>query len=164
MPKPSVAENLGPIPEANQPGHHPEVEQDKPRGMPSGPPAIGDFDFAFHPLFRLPARLVGVTPATATVHVGEREVEVRFGPWRMAVDRDDIVEVTRTGPYRPWRVLGPPHLSFADRGITFATTPQRGVCLRLRHPVPGIEPTGWLRHPAITVTVADVEGLVDLLE
>ncbi|HEX2148654.1 MAG TPA: hypothetical protein VHI31_00560 [Actinomycetota bacterium] len=27
--------NLGPVPEENQPGHHPEVEQDKPTGPPN---------------------------------------------------------------------------------------------------------------------------------
>jgi hypothetical protein len=26
----------GPVPEANRPGHHPEVEQDKPTGPPGG--------------------------------------------------------------------------------------------------------------------------------
>ena len=37
------------------------------------------------------------------------------------------------------------------------------VCLRLREPVPGIEPTGLLRHPGVTVTVADPDELVRLL-
>ena len=26
--------DIGPVPEENQPGHHPEVEQDKPEGPP----------------------------------------------------------------------------------------------------------------------------------
>ena len=28
--------NTGPVPEDNQPGHHPEHEQDKPEGPPPG--------------------------------------------------------------------------------------------------------------------------------
>jgi hypothetical protein len=156
-------QSLRNVPEANQPGHHPAVEQDKPTGPPPGPPRTGTFAFDFHPLFRLPARLVGVTPRTAHVELTTDSLDVRFGPWRMTVPRDDIVDVARSGPYRPWRVIGPPHLSFADRGITFATTPQAGLCLRLREPAPGIEPTGTIRHPGLTVTVADIDGLLDAL-
>ena len=154
---------LARVPEANQPGHHPEVEQDKPTGPPPGPPRTGTFRFAFHPLFRLPARLVGVTPESAQVEVTADSLEVRFGRWSMTVPRDDIVEVQRSGPYQPWKVIGPPHLSFVDRGITFATTPHAGVCLRLREPRPGIEPTGRIRHPGLTLTVEDVDGLIDAL-
>lgn len=39
----------------------------------------------------------------------------------------------------------------------------RGLCITLREPIRGIEPTGTLRHPAITVTVADCEGLATVL-
>jgi hypothetical protein len=151
------------VPEANQPGHHPDVDQDKPSGPPPGPPPVGTFAFAFHPLFRLPARLVGVTPRTAQVELTTDSLEVRFGRWRMSVPRDDIVDAQRSGPYRPWRVIGPPHLSFTDRGITFATTPHEGVCLQLREPLPGIEPTGTIRHPGVTLTVEDIDGLLDAL-
>lgn len=31
---PDVKGESGPVPEANQPGHHPEREQDKPEGAP----------------------------------------------------------------------------------------------------------------------------------
>jgi hypothetical protein len=61
------------------------------------------------------------------------------------------------------KVFGPPHLSIADRGLTFATNARRGVCIRFHHPVAGIEPLGVVRHPGLTVTVDDPEGLVDAL-
>ena len=32
---PTDETDLGPVPEANQPGHHPEHEQDRPEGPPS---------------------------------------------------------------------------------------------------------------------------------
>jgi hypothetical protein len=58
----------------------------------------------------------------------------------------------------------PPHLSLADRGITFATNPHAGLCVRLRHAVPAIEPFELIRHSAFTVTVADVDGLQAAME
>ena len=56
---------------------------------------------------------------------------------------------------------GPAHLSFADRGVTFATTTRKGVCFTLREPVPGIAPFGLLPHPGVTVTVAEPERLLE---
>jgi hypothetical protein len=44
-----------------------------------------------------------------------------------------------------------------------ATNGVRGLCITFREPVPGIEPTGTLRHPALTVTVADCHGLAAVL-
>lgn len=163
MPASNDSEPFGPIPVANRPGHHPATEQDKPVGPPPGPPQTGSFGFEFHPLFRVPALAVGVTHRTARVELTSDTVSVRFGPWYLQVDRNEIVEASRSGPYRPWKVIGPPHLSLSDGGITFATTPREGVCLRLRTSVPGIEPTGRLRHRGVTVTVADADGLVEAL-
>lgn len=122
------------------------------------------FAFDFHPVFRLSAFLfLGISPRSAWVEVDGDDVEIRFGVWNMAFDRSDIEAVTVTGPYRPWKVIGPPHLSLVDEGITFGTNAQRGVCIELLHPVRGLEPTGLLRHPNITVTVADIDGLVAAL-
>ena len=59
-----------------------------------------------------------------------------------------------TGPYRWYRAIGP-RLSLADHGLTFGTSAARGVCLLLREPVPGIDPLGVIRHPGLTLTVAD---------
>ncbi len=68
-----------------------------------------------------------------------------------------------TGPYGALKTIGPAHLSVADRGLTFATNPRRGLCVRFREPVAVVEPTGRLRHPALTVTVADPDGLAAAL-
>ena len=164
MPASTDPKSFGPVPAANQPGHHPESEQDKPTGFPPGPPAEGSFEFEFHPLFRGPALAVGVMPRTARVELTADDLSVRFGPWHLRVPRSEITGATRSGPYRPWKVIGPPHLSFVDGGITFATNPREGVCIQLRNPVPGIEPTGRLRHRGVTVTVADVDGLIEALD
>ena len=71
--------------------------------------------------------------------------------------------VHRTGGYAWLKTAGPPHLSLVDRGVTFATNGDRGVCLMLRDPVPGIDPTGRIRHPGVTLTVADPDGFEEAL-
>jgi hypothetical protein len=87
-----------------------------------------------------------------------------FGPWRVVTTLDNIDDVTVTGPYAAWRVLGPPHLSLSDRGLTFATTTDKGVCVRFREPVAGIDPFGLVRHPGLTVTVQDPEHVAEVID
>jgi hypothetical protein len=104
-----------------------------------------------------------VTPSTAWVEVGDEHIEARFGPWRAQTALANVADASVTGPYTVPKTIGPAHLSFADRGLTFATTSRRGVCISFRDPVAGIDPLGVIRHPGLTVTVADPEGLVDAL-
>jgi hypothetical protein len=161
----------GPIPEENLPGHHPPVEQDKPTGppprrrpraKPASAPTSERFEFRFEPIMQALALPFGVRPSNAWVEVGD-EVHIAFGPWHMRFPRADVADVTETRGYWLPKVAGPPHLSLADRGITFATNRERGVCIQLERPHPGIGPFGWLRHPGATVTVDDVEGLTHAL-
>ena len=77
----------------------------------------------------------------------------------MRTPLDNVVTTQVTGPYQVAKVIGPAHLSLADRGLAFATNARLGLCIRFHEPVAGIDPLGRLRHPALTVTVADVEGL-----
>ena len=120
------------------------------------------FPFAFEPRLVPFARAFGVTPTRAWVEVDDEDLRVRFGPWHLVTPRRNLAEGSITGPYGFAKVAGPAHLSFADRGITFATTTQRGACFTLREPVPGIEPTGRLRHPGVTMTVVDPERLLEV--
>lgn len=170
MPRPTLASSdagLGPVPEGNQPGHHPEVEQDKPAGWPPGPGAVpatkGRFAFRFDPLFLPLAAPFGVLPATTSVVVDDDEVAIRFGLWRMRFPRADVVDVQRTGPYALHKVAGPPHLSFADRGVTFATNRREGLCISLARPHKALDPLGLLRHPSVTVTVDAPDALAEML-
>jgi hypothetical protein len=50
-----------------------------------------------------------------------------------------------------------------DRGITFATNGDGGLCIRFIEAVTGIDPFRLIRHPGLTVTVADLDGLERLL-
>ena len=121
------------------------------------------FEFSFDLLHRVVALPLGVTPGTAAVEVEGGRLDARFGFWRVSTDLDNVEGTEVTGPYSPFKTIGPAHLSLADRGLTFATNSRRGLCIRFREPVSGIEPTGRLRHPGLTVTVADVDGLARAL-
>ena len=104
-----------------------------------------------------------ITPATAWVDVEDGELSARFGLWRLSTPVANVAGTEVTGPYGLLRTIGPAHLSLADRGLTFATNSRRGLCIRFREPVPGVVPTARLRHPGLTVTVADVDGLAAAL-
>jgi hypothetical protein len=95
--------------------------------------------------------------------VGEGELRARFGPWRVRTALDNIVGTTPTGPYTFIKTGGPARLSFSDHGLTFATNGERGLCIQFAEPVTGLDPTGRLKHPGLTVTVADIPGLAAAL-
>jgi hypothetical protein len=121
------------------------------------------FGFAFARAYRVTARAFGITPATAWVEVGDEALDVRFGPWRLSTPLANITEVAVTGPYAFWKTAGPARLAITDRGLTFATNGDRGVRISFRTPVRGLEPLGFLLHPELTVTVAEVSKLAELL-
>lgn len=121
------------------------------------------FEFAFSRPLSWPLALLGVTPWTAHVDVTDDEFAVRFGPWSLVTPLSNVESAEVTGPYLPFKVIGP-HISLADRGVTFGTTWRRGVCVRFRTPVPAALPGGLLRHPGATVTVSDADRLAAVLE
>jgi hypothetical protein len=121
------------------------------------------FPFRFDPTYRRLARLFGVTPERAWVDVGSEELEVRYGPWRVHTPVSNITAVEATGPYSFLKTVGPARLAITDRGLTFASNGDRGVRLSFRSPVAGIDRFGLVRHPELTVTVNDVDGLVEAL-
>ena len=121
------------------------------------------FTFRFTTAYRVLALPFGVTPATAAVEVDDETFHARFGPWRVRTPLTNVASAQVTGPYSLPKTVGPAHLSVKDRGLTFATNPDRGVCVLFREPVRGLDPTGRLRHPGLTVTVADVEELLAVL-
>lgn len=122
------------------------------------------FDFAFAPTYRLPALAFGILPATTWVEVDDDELRCRFGPWSLRTPRSNIASTEESGGFAFLKTAGPAHLSFSDRGVTFATNPHRAVCLSFHTPVRAIDPTGLIRHPGATLTVADPVALIAALE
>jgi hypothetical protein len=121
------------------------------------------FGFRFTAPYRRAAVVFGVRPDRAWVDVDAETLHARFGPWHLRTAVANISAVEITGPYAFLKTAGPARLSLSDRGLTFASNGDRGVLISFRQPVPGIEPTGKLRHPELTVTVTDVEDLASAL-
>ena|SRR5947209_1675040 len=121
------------------------------------------FPFAFAHAYQVAARPFGIRPENAWVEVSERTLRASFGRWLVETPLANIVEVAVTGPYRFIKTAGPPRLGITDRGLTFATNGDRGVCIEFHRPVWGFDRLGLIRHPNLTVTVAEAERLATLL-
>lgn len=121
------------------------------------------FAFRFVLAYRVAGFPFGVTPGRAWAAVADGRLDVRFGPWRVRTPLANVAGAEVTGPYAFLKTAGPAHLAITDRGLTFATNGRRGVCLRFREPVAGIEPFGVIRHPTLTLTLADIEGFLRAL-
>jgi Protein of unknown function (DUF2795) len=126
------------------------------------------FGFRFDSWYRLAALPFGVSPSSAHVDVrtsaeGERLLVAHFGPWTVTTPVTNVLSTAPTGPYAAVKTIGPAHVSLRDLGLTFATNRERGLCIRFRKAVPGLAPTSLIRHPALTVTVEDPEGLARVL-
>jgi hypothetical protein len=120
------------------------------------------FDFALPEL--IAGLFFGVRPDSARLTVSGDRLSARFGPWRVDTPLANVAGAELTGPYWWPRIIGPARLSLKDRGLAFATTDRQGVCISFRQPVTGLDPLGIVRHPGLTVTVADAPALVEVLE
>lgn len=121
------------------------------------------FEFAWDTRYRLAAAAFGVRPSNAWVEVDATELRVHFGLWRLRTTLANIASTEHTGDFAFLKTAGPPHLSLVDRGITFATNARSALCVTLHQPVRGIEPTGRILHPGLTLTVDDPVALRALL-
>jgi hypothetical protein len=121
-------------------------------------------DFAFAAAYRLPALAFGITGSTSWVELGPGGLVVRFGPWRLRTPLANVAGAEQTGGFRYLKTVGPAHLSFSDRGVTFATNGDAAACVRFVEPVTVLDPTGRLRHPGATLTVADPDRFLAELD
>jgi hypothetical protein len=88
------------------------------------------------------------------------QLAVTFGFLSLRTRLDNVGGAHITGDYRWWTAIGA-RISFADDGLTFGTNATAGVCIHFLERVPSV-----LRrrgHSALTVTVDDLQGLVDAL-
>ena len=102
----------------------------------------------------------GIRSAKDGVRVDDERFEATFGRLRLRTARSNVAGAHVTGDYRWWTAAGA-RLSFADDGLTFGTNARTGVCVHFARrvgPVLGVRP-----HSALTVTVADPDGLAELL-
>jgi hypothetical protein len=120
------------------------------------------YGFAFDELYRPLLALLGIRPETAHVTVTDTGLRARFGPWEVVTPLTNLAGVETSGPYSALKAIGV-RMSL-DLGLTFGSSTAKGLCLRFHEPVHGGEPVGLLRHPALTVTVADPAGLAERLQ
>lgn len=83
-----------------------------------------------------------------------------FGLFRVGTPLANVSGAHVTRNYRWWTAVGV-RLSRADDGLTFGTNNRAGVCVHFAEKVPS--PLRRSGHSALTVTVADLEGLVTAL-
>ena len=116
------------------------------------------FAFAFDPRFRGLLKLLGIRPENSWVTIDDEVFDVRFGRWRLRTPVSNLKDVQVTRDYRWFKAIGP-RGSAVDRGCTFGSNPDAGVCVSFHEPVGALISKDVLKHPGLTVTVADVEGL-----
>jgi hypothetical protein len=86
----------------------------------------------------------------------EGSLVATFGLFKIATPLSNIAGAHITRNYRWWTAFGV-RLSRADDGLTFGTNHDGGVCIHFVERVPS--PLRRSGHSALTVTVADLEGL-----
>lgn len=83
-----------------------------------------------------------------------------FGLFRIATPLGNVTAAHITRNYRWWTAFGI-RTSHADDGLTLGTNRDGGVCIHFAEKVPSALRRGG--HSALTVTVADLEGLIAAL-
>ncbi len=84
-----------------------------------------------------------------------------FGFIRLETRLTNIDGAHITSGYRWWTAVGA-RLSLVDDGLTFGTNAAAGVCVHFCEKVGSVLRRSG--HSALTVTVADVEGLIQALD
>ena len=83
-----------------------------------------------------------------------------FGFIKIKTPLANVTEAHITRNYRWWTAFGV-RASMADDGLSFGTNHSAGVCIHFAEKVPS--PLRRSGHSALTVTVADLEGLTSAL-
>jgi hypothetical protein len=102
-----------------------------------------------------------VRPATDGVTLtDEGSFLATFGFLQVETPLSNVAGAHVTRDYRWWSAVGA-RMSRADDGLTFGTNSHAGVCIHFDQKVPSrLRRSG---HSALTVTVADLAGLVTAL-
>ncbi len=117
------------------------------------------FPFRFDEKWRLPLLAVaGATPRNSRVVVTDTHLDARFGRFRLKTPLSNCKDTQITRDYAWFKAIGP-RASFADWGVTFGSNTEAGLCICFHEPVGALVTKNIMRHPGMTVTVEDVEGL-----
>lgn len=120
------------------------------------------FPFRFDARFSPMLAVIGITPKTSRVTLDEETFAARFGRWRVETPIANLARFEVGGGYRWYRAIGV-RGSLVDGGITFGSSTKAGLCVCFYQPVGLTVPLYVPRHPGLTVTVADIDGLASAL-
>jgi len=119
------------------------------------------FPYAVDMKFALIWLPLGVRPSKDGVTItDDGRFRATFGFLRLETPLDNVTGAHITRGYRWWTAVGA-RVSFVDDGLTFGTNTKAGVCVHFREKVPSA--LGLKGYSALTVTVADLDGLVQAL-
>ena len=90
----------------------------------------------------------------------EGSLSATFGFFKIKTPLANVTEAHITRNYRWWTAFGV-RGSMVDDGLSFGTNHNAGVCIHFAEKVPS--PLRRSGHSALTVTVADLEGLTNAL-
>jgi hypothetical protein len=114
------------------------------------------FSYRFDRRFALFWLPFGAKPRRDGVRLGPGGFLATFGFFRLGTPLANLQEAHITRGYRWWTAVGA-RGSMVDDGLTFGTNRDAGVCIHFLEKVPS--PLRRRGHSALTVTVADLEGL-----
>jgi hypothetical protein len=101
--------------------------------------------------------LLGFRPKKDGVRIAEDgRLSATFGWLSVESTLANVEEAHVTSGYRWWTAIGP-RMSFVDDGLTFGTNYRAGLCIHFKEKVRSV--LSRKGHSALTVTVADLEGL-----
>jgi hypothetical protein len=119
------------------------------------------FPYSYDRRFKPLLQAFGVRPERDGVKVSRTgDFVAAFGRLRLVTPFANVAGAHITERYAWHKAIGA-RLSFVDDGLTFGTNTARGVCVHFRERVPPV--LGRRAHSALTVTVADCDGLVQVL-
>jgi hypothetical protein len=101
--------------------------------------------------------LFGLRPKRDGVRLDEDgRLSATLGWLRLETTLTNVDEAHITSDYRWWTAVGA-RTSFVDDGLSFGTNYKAGVCIHFKAKVPSA--LSRKGHSALTVTVANLEGL-----
>jgi hypothetical protein len=104
--------------------------------------------------------VLGFRASRDAVRLENDLLKATFGWFRLETSLANVDGAHITRHYRWWTAPGA-RLSRVDDGLTFGTNHDAGVCVHFKEKVPStLRKRG---HSALTVTVTDLEGLVEAL-
>jgi hypothetical protein len=113
-------------------------------------------DYRFAPILLA----LGLRPRKDGVTLEDERVVATFGLLKLETPRANVSGAHVTRGYRWWTAVGI-RQSLADDGLTLGTNRDAGVCIHFEEKVPSLVRRGG--HSALTVTVRDLDGLVQAL-